>query len=598
MRELLNQKINLILFYIRNGEIEKSKEVASEMIKDDPEAPFGYMLMAVHYFRLQQAEDAFLWVDEMLQRAPEDEFVLMTAASLFEEFPYDGTMTKRRELIEIGLRLYPENSYFHAEHALLHSDDIEQASKSFQEAIRLKPHDDVYLGNYAIFLYQTKKLKEAEKYEELALQANPENRNNLVDFAWISFQRRKYKRAQTLIDQAMRLDPSDPNIRECYKKIYPTKNILVRAKTELNHILLRCWAYPAIKLHDLFKQSIHFRLLAIIVMLMELGGLFALLGKNFFFIIGGYILLLLLSKNTTKSMLKTAGLTDAEEEAMKSSSKLTQEAALLEMKKELSINKVNPEANTHTLSASELEEQLATIWNSDNIEAIRKQTEANATISPLEPHQEKPLFLTNTGTTSEASDDKKETTPIVWEKEYKNWPAIILVFVMVLGFAVRHVPAAIEKAKQPKPISTEVRESVDKAAEKQRLEEDKATVKDNLPVVTHFTQSIRDGSLADTLPALVSRDYEPIIREKINHPLLGQLANARAEKVNNIGITSYFLLVNDQENVKAIVVVIFGKIKRINAEGWSDSVKDKEDLQKWLTSVEENGKNIEEMTKQ
>ena len=93
-------------------------------------------------------------------------------------------------------------------------------------------------------------------------------------------ERKKYKKAQLLIEEAMRLQPNDPTIREYYKKIYPTKNAFIRAKIEINLLLLKAVAYPTRFIWELFKERISYKLILFIILALEVGGLFALLRKK------------------------------------------------------------------------------------------------------------------------------------------------------------------------------------------------------------------------------------------------------------------------------------------------------------------------------
>lgn len=580
MFESFSQTMDRIKHYADIGDIKKSSEQAEEVIQSNPESPEGYLLLAYHYLKLKQKEDVLHWISEALQREPEQEVVLEIAAIFYQEIELDEA--KRKEHIQNGLRLFPENYFFHIQYAQLNkSVDTKQALNSYQEAIRLNPFNDDYLGEYAVYLYQLRKWKEAEQYEQLALQANPENTTNVLNFAWLAYQRKKYKRAQLLIEQAMRLEPNNQIVRENYKKIHPTKNVFIRAKLEINEFLFKLFGYPSNFIWRLFAKKVPLVLLAVVVIGTILTGLYALLGKNLFILLGCYFLLLFTSSKITKSMLKTAGLTDAEEVLMKKETKSVQQTALMEMKKELFKTKRHTTVNQDKMLSEELELQLSKIWNSDDISVIKEKTESKAK------------------TSNETAPITNEKHSIEWPKEYSSrWPVYIMLFGMILSFMVRHVPNMMDEANQPKPLPKEQKQAIEVFQEDQELEKDKSIVQDNLPAVTQFIQIIKDGKLADSniMSGVVSDNYQLVIQENINHPLLKQLADAKIEKVSTILTSSYFLLVNEQKNSRAVIEVKFGRLTHLYGENWSQSVEEKEDYQKWLALIERNGKDMEAMT--
>jgi tetratricopeptide (TPR) repeat protein len=585
MSQPLLGRINLIELYVKKGEIEKSKEQAAELIRQYPESPYGYLLMSYHYLQLQQIEEVNKWCREALQRGPEEEAILESAATIYQSINFDKET--RIEIVENGLRLYPANGFFHAQYAQLNEHNTEQALASYKEAIRLNPYNAEYLADYAIYLYQLDKRKDGEQYEQLALQANPENSKNLLNFAWISYQHKKYKKAQLLIDEAMRLDPYNQTTRHYYKKIYVIKHPFIKAKKEINLFLYKCWTYPTIKIYKLFAEKVNWTLLCLIVLALELLGLSLLLGKNLFFLFGIYILLLYISHKVEKSMLKAAGLTDAEETSMKKETKVTQKAALKEMKKGLGTSSFDTRVQQEQLAANDLEEQLSKIWGSNDISQIRKQTEAKGTAVKEETPQE-------TRNTKEKIEKEKEIKPIEWPKESNSkWPIFMMIFGIFISIMVRHVPNMIEDSNRPKPLPIEEKQAVVAFQENQKLEQDKSIVEGNMPAITQFLQALQEGNSTNTMSLFISNNYERVIQENIDHPLLNQLANAKIEKVSTILTSSYFLIVNEQENVKAVAEVQFGQMTHLYAENWSQSVEDKENYNKWLTHIEENGMEIE-----
>ena len=250
------------------------------------------------------------------------------------------------------------------------------------------------------------------------------------------------------------------------------------------------------------------------------------------------------------------------------------------MRKELANNQTQPIEPQASLSAHELEIKLSQIWGSADIDSIKEKTVVKD--AALQP---------------EPAIQKEETT-MVWPKEYRKWPAYCLMLGIILSSMLRFIPSMIDDYNRPKPVSQEMKESINIVQEQQNQDKDMTIIKENMPAVTQFTQSLKDGSLADTMGGFVSENYEPALQENINHPLLKQLAHAKIDKVSNqkLGLAiSYFLLVNEEENVKAIVQAAGGRITHLYSETWSQSTEEKENYQKLMNQLEVDGKDFKEI---
>lgn len=578
MEESLLSKVDLIKSYIQNGEMDQSRKQAEDVIRNQPEDYPGYVLMAYHYYLLKQPDDVVIWINEALRRAPEDEDVLTLAVMIYDDLQIEES--KRKELIEIGLRLFPQSHELHAQYALLRSITREQGLAALQEAIRLSPQNEEYLRYYSFAMLNIGNMEEAEKYERLALQANPENTDNLLEFAWAAYERKKYKKAQMLIEEAMRLQPNDLTIREYYKKIYPTKNEFIRAKREMLLVLQKIWVAPVHFIARLSKNKIPLSLLAAIVLLLELAGSYALLGNSLFIITGVFFLFLFICSKIAKSTLKKAGFTESEEAEMQKKTKAMQKTALKEMRKELANHQEQPIGTQAPLSADELEIKLSEIWDSADIDSIKEKTVVKD--AALQPQ---PAI-------------RKTETTMVWPKEYRKWPVYCVMLGIVLSSVVRFIPSMIDDDNRPQAVSQEMTESIHVVQEQQKQDKDITIIKDNMPAVTQFIQSLKDDSLTETMGEFVSENYKPALQENINHPLLQQLDHAKIDKVSNqkLGLAiSYFLLVNEEENVKAIVQAAGGQITHLYSETWSQSTEEKENYQKLMNQLEVDGKDFKEI---
>lgn len=590
MSESLKSNADLIKLYIRNGDEERSKAVAEEIIRDNPEDFRGYILMSYHYYLLKQQEETLDWIDEALVKGPEEELAIEFALEVYQEFQVNEE--KRKELIERGLHLYPSNHFFHQQNAEINRTvNSEQALASYQEAIRLDPFNDQYLGNYTMLLYGMNQLDEAEKYEQLTLQANPENSIMLLNFAWIAYQLKRYKKAQMLIDEAMRIDPENELIRDHFKKIYPTRNSFVRAKIGMNDILVKLLRYPTAFVWKLFREKIGILLILVIILLGVLGGLYFISRKSFFIILGMYFLILFISSKISKSMLKKVGFTQAEVKNIKKNTKATQKAALKEMKTEVAKGNESASLKNTTLSSEELEDQLSKIWNSANISTIKEQTKDKAAQSNQRTTKP-PQTQTKQGALEEHHPPTPSTQPM---KEYSNWPSYLMIGALILGSIVRFGIFMPNESQQPEVLPEEKLSMISEAKQELKEAEDKEMIEENQQIVEGLFASIQENDV-ERIAEFVLEDYEPVILENIDDPFFIQLAEAKIEKViqpaSQMG-SFYYLVTNETENMQAIVKVTFNYVTYIYAENWSKTEEEVAEFEEIMESMETDGVVIE-----
>ncbi|SDZ09582.1 hypothetical protein SAMN05421736_10657 [Evansella caseinilytica] len=126
MSESLLQQLEQLELYLLKEEKDNAKNLVFRMITTHPEDDIGYFFMAYYYSVLRQKEEAIRWIDEAVQRAPEKEAALAIAAGLYYDFSLNDL--KRNELVETGLRLYPDNHFFHGLHAQINEQTNKQAA--------------------------------------------------------------------------------------------------------------------------------------------------------------------------------------------------------------------------------------------------------------------------------------------------------------------------------------------------------------------------------------------------------------------------------------------------------------------------------------
>lgn len=578
----LKTQADLISFYLKRGEIEKSRAIAEEVIRNHPDDFHGYLLMVQHYSLLNQKDDVLHWLDEALQRNPEAEIVLEMALTMYQVFLVDDQ--KRKDLIETGLQLYPHNHFFHAQHAEINKqENSEQAIASYQEAIRLDPHNDEYLGNYAVYLYQLGNMEEAKKYEQSSLQANPENIQMLLHFAWIAYQLRQYKKAQMLIDDAMRIDPTNKVVREYYQKIYPTKNAFIRAKTGLNHFLIQLWKLPTRWIYRLTKEKVHPVLIMLCVIQLELAGFYLLAGKQLFFIIGGvYLCIFFISSMISRAMLRQIGFTDTEEVSMAKQASMLQQSALTEMKEEIYQNNQSQSTAHERLSSDELAKQLAKIWGSTEIASIQQETVSGTD-----------RIVTDKTTIQEPGHDPNDRQSVgqKWPKEYHRWPFYVMLASVILSILIRQGLMLSSPTQQVDSIPDEVRTTI-QAGQHQLENQDHPNLDENREVVEEFLTLFREDDAKHRLKEFVLDSYLPVLIENQDHPFFKQVATAKISAVlqpTRATPTFYFLISNEIEEATAIVQTSFGMITKIYADQWHLAEDDETTYQELRELIQQNG---------
>lgn len=580
MYETMQSRMNKFHMYASRRMYEQCREQAEALIQSNPEEPIGYLLMAQYSYFVKIHEDVLTWCDEALVRGPEELRVLETVTALHQSIQCDKEM--RRELVETGLRLYPHHDFFHIHYAILHEgEDNEQAKASYEEAIRLNPHQEQYLGWYATFLHDIGQSKEAEQLEQLALQEDPENEQNLFRFAIKAYENRKYQKAQMLMEKAIQLKPDSYWMREYYKIIYPSKSKIVRAKMKLDHALLKIWKYPSELLRKLLFEKIPLEYCMFFVLVLGFVGMISLFGVYTLIAATGYTLLLILSTVISNSMLHAVGLTDEEEIKMKRKVKSTQLAALKKMQKQVANSKKRPKEKQETsIPRDALEVQLAKVWDSDSVAAFKEQT----------------ISHDDTEARKRSSHTNNQPVPIDWPKDHSNWPFYVIGIVMIVMAAFRFIPSTTEPMSKP-PESVTFEDLEEKQGELKELAEaveNQVSITPDLDqsAINQFLQAVKEDNLEESLPDLVAEDYLPIVQQNLTSPLFTDLAEARVEKVHQSIVSTYFLVKNEQENSKTVVEVLFGEITHIYAEKWDES--EEEEFQRLVKEIESNGKAVDE----
>lgn len=605
MSKTLGLKVRRMITYIEKGESEYSLEIAGEEMRLDPESGAGQLLMAVHYFFMNEYDETAYWLSETLKREPENDTVLDIVIYFYKSMNYDQEMILG--LIEKGLRLYPENHLFHGHYAEIcqnHLQDKEQALLSYQEALRLNPYHETYLGEYASLLFQKGKTDEAEKYEQLALRENPSNPNNLLNFAWYAFQYKKYNKANHLIEEAMRVEPTDEQIRRYYQKILPSKNPFVQTVLKVNIFVARTFQRPAYWLWKLSRGKVNYWILQLVVMVVGVGGLYLLLGKGVYVLFGSSLLLNIIRGFIGKSVLKAHGFNKNEQKELKKETLKTQEDALKEMRKGLGTAKESVENEQVKWSMDELEVQLAQIWETDQVAVLKDQAnliEPTELEEPELPMVEEEVVAKNPGEMilEEEAVKKIAEEEIEWPKEKKSWPVMLMLGIIIISLSAKILPGIVERINRPEPIAPEIQQSISKQQEELRQEslneveefeggaviEEEATndtQRDQSKVVAEqFMKSVRDGTLEQKAGELLSTNYAATVMDRVEGETLQEMASYELgqmiEPYKGIAVFAVSI-VDEAGQIHAVLQIAAKQINHIYAEEW---LADADEIEKY-----------------
>lgn len=93
--------------------------------------------------------------------------------------------------------------------------NYERSDSSYEKALKLNPHNDVALNNYAYFLIvREKNLDKAKKMIKKALKAKPAEPSYLDTYGWYWYKKKKYRRAYRWIQKAIEAGGNSPEIYE------------------------------------------------------------------------------------------------------------------------------------------------------------------------------------------------------------------------------------------------------------------------------------------------------------------------------------------------------------------------------------------------
>lgn len=242
---------------------------------------------------------------------------------------------------------------------------------------------------------------------------------------------------------------------------------------------------------------------------------------------------------------------------MQKQTKKSQKLALKDMEEILKDKSVPRAVTSNTMVTQDLEKKLYDVWGAENITEIKEKVYSNE-LSPLIKE-----------TDSKKSKPKIKQEIIVWPKEYSKWESSILICLLVImPLLVKYLPDALYTQSSPK-VPTELRESV------KEYEEQKSYA-----LVEGFLESIKDGSMENINPDVVSPLYLFVLEEKENvEVILKKIAKAEIAQIKTFALNSaYVQLENKNESEVFYIEIKNGKIDGIYGETIDNSKKAKEKL--------------------
>ena len=208
-------KTRLALLYLQSGILDKAKQLAGEIMEQEPLNPFGYRVAGYVEQESQDFEKAAKYFEESVKKAPKFQpsyFDLLTAY-------FNAQQNERaRNLISmIKEKFEPSFQLYYYEGLLdYREENFEKALSAYEKALsvaeksepaRLTPFFYFQLG---IAYERVKKLDRCEVYFRKAIELRPDfaEAMNYLGYTWAENEIRLFE-AQELIEQAVALDPSN-----------------------------------------------------------------------------------------------------------------------------------------------------------------------------------------------------------------------------------------------------------------------------------------------------------------------------------------------------------------------------------------------------
>ncbi len=210
----------LVDFYSRGAQYDKAKEILRNIIKQYPKYDMAWRQM-LYICDQQQEQDSVIFYGEKAEKLfPKDPLydVYIGYAYLQKgdnnkalKYAQDGIKKVNRrgkgfvdKNTGIAYTDYLKQFYGLLGEVYKNMDEYKKSDQAFESGLKIDPHDDMLLNNYAYYLSLRKeKLRKALKMSSETVKRNPDNATYLDTYGWIFYVMGKVKDAEKYIKKAL-----------------------------------------------------------------------------------------------------------------------------------------------------------------------------------------------------------------------------------------------------------------------------------------------------------------------------------------------------------------------------------------------------------
>jgi tetratricopeptide (TPR) repeat protein len=199
--------LNLGLCYIGSGRIEDGVSQLQKTLETDPKNMDALFQLALAYHKLKQndkAEECLRWLSERNSESPQIHLYIARAERIAKSY-----LEADREIAK-ALELEPQLAEAHFERGVIVKAEghFEDAEKSFQEALRLRPEVPKYNQALAqLYLVEFHDVDRAIPYFQKVVEYNPDNAAAQVDLGDAYLKKGDLATGEPLLRRAIELDP-------------------------------------------------------------------------------------------------------------------------------------------------------------------------------------------------------------------------------------------------------------------------------------------------------------------------------------------------------------------------------------------------------
>lgn len=571
----MEEKLMRILHLLKLDDVDRAKEEAEWMIKEDPEDATGYLCLShVYYLGFHQIDEASKYIEEALKIDHLEESVLLTALDIFYA---QENFVRLKEIAEIGIKNYPENSqfYFYMGEAKIYIESLNKGITYYNKAMELEPENDMYVGRYAFLLlsYFRKRKEEGIEAEKRALELNPENVTNLVYFANVAKERGNFKKARMLAETAIRLEPNHEGAYKIYRDTIGTKNKYCAFMASFTYTFWNAF-YKFCRIFS-FASKRSLKLYYILVILSLLGWIILPVYLTGWYAGSVYIVVFIMysiSSILKGRIHKKVGLgTSFDAEYNVKRNKIIRDREISNMEGTVEKGEVT-NIPTAKLSKEELEAQLDGFWSKGTVYDGQQEVAAAVKEPAL----------------SSAEHKKIQSYSDIESPKYNKWYIylIVVLSISLIFKAGKLYNLNNTNATNTTPqISQETKEIIveqqDKALKDTKESFDKFEV---VSVLYVLRKGDWNGSSIDKV---VEKSYVPVMLEKVGQPVAEKLKTANPIKIYKEDTRTYLLLQNEDSSF--IIEISARKLTHIYGESWNNAQEEMRKFEELLGKIESQG---------